>query len=113
MADSKITTLQGPTAKAEQAAAAAPNVVTGANSDDQLSGAKKTITIHASEAINGSEPVDVSLNGYLYRIPRNTPSEVPVEVVEILKNAVQTSFHAVPGGGHEPRNTPRFAYSVE
>ena len=56
--------------------------------------------------------VFVSLNGYAYQIPRGVPCSVPVEVIEILQNAKQTTYTQTPTGVVE-RTVQRFPFSVQ
>lgn len=81
--------------------------------DIALSGKKKTITIHTSEADGGHDAVSIGLNGYMYQVPRGMPVEVPEELVFILENAKTTTFHPTgkPGEFTE-RVSNRFAFSV-
>lgn len=109
---SQITTLDSADDAALVAAKAAPKKLKGANHDVALSGDKKTITIHPSEGEGGSDAVNVGVNGYVYQIPRGEPFEVPSEVVEVLKNAVQTSLSFGEGGKVVERSMPRYAFSV-
>lgn len=95
------------------AAAAATTKVAGANHDSELSGKKQLLTIAASELEGGHDAVFLSLNGYSYQIPRDTPCEVPSEVVDIIKNARVTSYTTALGGGVVARHNNRYAFSVE
>lgn len=82
--------------------------------DIALSGKKKTITIHTSEAEGGHDAVAIGLNGYMYQVPRGMPVEVPVELVYILENAKVSTYH--PAGNNSTdlveRVSNRFAFSV-
>ena len=82
--------------------------------DIALSGKKKTITIHVSEAANGDEAVPIGLNGYMYQVPRGVPVEVPEELVSILENAKTSTYHPAGNGSTEliERVHNRFAFSV-
>lgn len=81
--------------------------------DVALSGKKRTITIHTSEADGGHEAVPIGLNGYMYQVPRGMPVEVPAELVSILENAKVTTFHPGPKAGEfVERTSNRFAFSV-
>lgn len=72
-----------------------------------LTGERKTITIHAGEGTAGREDVPVFVNGFGFQIKRGKPVEVPIEVVEVLKNAVTTQYE-----NGEAIEVPRFAFSV-
>lgn len=113
--NSQVTTLDDGVDEtpAATAAAAGATKVTGANHDAELSGKKRLLTIAASELEGGHDAVFLSINGYSYQIPRDTPCEVPEEVVEIIKNARVTSYTTAIGGGVVARHNNRYAYSVE
>lgn len=108
--NSQVTTLDDADASAADvaASAAAPQDI-GTNHDDALSGDRQVLTIHVSDLEGGHEAVNVSLNGYAYSIPRGKPVNVPAEVVQILQNAVTTSYVAKEGGGVLERSNPRYA----
>lgn len=80
--------------------------------DIQLSGNKKTITIHTSDAEGGQDAVNIGLNGYMYQVPRGIPVDVPAEVVHILENAKSSTFHPNKDGQLIERVHNRFAFSV-
>jgi hypothetical protein len=77
------------------------------------SGKLQTITIHPTSEEGGGDAVPVSINGYMYQIPRGKPVAVPVEVVEILRNAKTTHYTAKEGGGSVSRESHRFALTIE
>lgn len=108
--NSQVTSIDDAPAAEVQAKPA--TVVVGNNSDDQLSGERKTITIYASEGDGGSEAVSVSINGYAYQIPRGVPCNVPVEVISVLDNAQTTLLTGAAGGAINERVIPRFQYRV-
>lgn len=114
--NSQVSTLdddQNEGASAAPAAKAADAVqVKGSNHDEQLSGERRTITIHATDGDGGSDAVFVSLNGFAYQIPRATPQSVPVEVIEILKNA-RSTLHQNTSAGVVQRQVPRFSFSID
>jgi hypothetical protein len=82
--------------------------------DNQLSGEKMILTVAQGQGDGGGECVDVQVNGYLYQIPRGVPCEVPMEVVHILDNAVETKYDPAPGvnGEYKTREVPRFSYQA-
>ena len=82
--------------------------------DIALSGKKKTITIHTSDAEGGHDAVPIGLNGYMYQVPRGMPVEVPEELVHILENAKTSTYHPAGNGSTEliERVSNRFAFSV-
>ena len=113
---SRVSTIDDATPEAvavEAPAAVDATEVVGRNFDDELSGKKRTITIYAQEGDGGSDAVFVSLNGYAYQIPRDKPSSVPDEVVEILRNARTTLMVQKPGGAIEQREVPRYTFSID
>ena len=91
----------------------APEAVSikGENFDDELGGKFEMVTIHSGNDEAGSDAVPVGLNGYTYQIPRDKPFKVPTEVVQILRDAVTTSYKPDGRGGNVERNTPRYAFS--
>lgn len=82
--------------------------------DVDLSGKKKTITIHTSDSEGGHDAVPIGLNGYMYQVPRGLPVEVPIELVYILENAKTSTYHPAGSGSTEliERVSNRFAFSV-
>lgn len=94
-------------AASEAGASVAKPSVTG--TDAELSGKTSVINIHPSEG--NTEPVFLQINGYGYQVPRGKPVEVPVELVEILQNAQQSTFRPE-GRGYVESVTHRFAFSV-
>lgn len=81
--------------------------------DASLSGKRKLLTIHAEKGDGGDHAVFISLNEFPYQVPRGKPFNVPSELVEILDNAVVSSFEREERTGEiVTRRTPRFAYSV-
>ena len=120
MTDTTVTTLDDPAPDAAAKAAAAtasaakgPKPVktaakqTPAAADAGLTGERVTITIHSGEGSAGREDVPVFVNGFGFQIKRGKPVEVPVEVVEVLRNAVTTQYE-----NGEAIEVPRFAFSV-
>src|SRR4051812_40275399 len=92
-------------------AAATGAVIVGANHDSELSGDRRTVTIHPTDTDGGGDAVLVSVNGYAYQIPRGIPVDIPMEVLEILKNAKTTSYKAGANGAPVERTVQRFAFS--
>ncbi|UIF90858.1 hypothetical protein [Cupriavidus sp. UYPR2.512] len=87
-----------------------PVAVKSVGHDVELCGRKARITIHSGADDMGKLPVDISLNGYAYSIHRNAMVEIPVEVLEILQNAVQDTYTHTKEGIVRG-SVPRFAYS--
>ena len=115
--DSTVTTLDDTSKEAANKpqrgrAAAAPETPIDIDAPSNLSGKKKLLTIHPSDGDGGRDAVNVSLNGFMYQIPRGRPMRVPVEVVEVLDNAVTTKYKTE-GKETIEYDVPRFAYSVQ
>jgi|GEM_PF-2751981 len=91
-------------------------------SDVEQQGAAKDakrvrITLAPGQGPEGDDPQKVSVNGYMYVIPRNQEVAVPREVVDVLKNAIYTE--TVSKGRNEDgspkyvdRDVPRFNLQV-
>jgi len=69
---------------------------------------KKWLIIHNQEGSEGKQAVPVSVNGKMYNIPRNTRVEVPISVIETLKNAEYTLYD----DKGKPSNARRFMFEV-
>lgn len=54
-----------------------------------------TLNIPSDGTPEGSRPIDIGLNGRNYKLPRDTPATVPVEIAQILQNA-EKSVSVVP-----------------
>ncbi len=121
MSNSTISTLDDtagqPNTSAAPAAPAAPRakpgVVKGNNASDDLSGKRVTITINVDRDEVGGEAVMVGHNGVMYQIPRGKPQSVPVELVQVLKDAKYTLMHVGPGGLPVETVVPRYSFQVE
>jgi hypothetical protein len=72
---------------------------------DQQVKSRVKIRIHEDE--NDKYPVFVGVNGKSYRIQRGVDVDVPAEVAEVLRNAVQS----VTRNG-ETRQVPTYSFSV-
>lgn len=83
-----------------------------ASGDAELSGKKRTITIHSTGNEADGEVAELQLNGYLYRVPRGVPCEVPEEVYQILENAKTSTYQTTATGVVEKVNY-RFPFSVQ
>lgn len=97
---------------AAKAAAEGPKVL-GTNHDSELSGVRKTVTIHPTDTDGGGDAVNVGLNGFMFQIPRGLPVSVPEEVLEIIKNAKTTTYKAGSNGQAVERTVQRFAFTAE
>lgn len=104
---------QAPTA---QQVAAEPQIdveeVKGKNFDGELNGTKINLTIMAGQEDGGNDAVNISLNGYMYQIPRNVPCKVPAEVGQIIQNAEVIQYIPGPRGIPTARPAPRFAFTI-
>jgi hypothetical protein len=113
MSNSQITTLDSQAPRESEKGKRDAKKVSGANHDVALCGDKAIVTIHPTDGDGGSDAVFLSINGYAYQIPRGEPQEVPVEVLEILKNAQTTTYRAdTRTGDVTERTVPRYAYTV-
>jgi len=78
-------------------------------------GGKVKIQVQANEAEGGTRPVQVSINGHKYPLPRGVPIEVDVSVMEVLDNARVRSWRpeVTPTGEKilVPYNYLRFPYT--
>ncbi len=110
--NSQVSTLDDDEVAVAAPTAANLGTIKSTGEDIQLSGKKQTLTIHATDSIDGQEAVFIGLNGYGYHIPRGVPVAVPVEVVEILANAKTDHLRATQGGGTEVRTSQRFAFTA-
>lgn len=70
------------------------------------------ILIHVTEDAGGDEPVPVSVNGRAMLIPRGKEVDIKPEYYEVLKNAVQHRYEALPDGGMNPvpRKVPLYPF---
>ncbi len=82
-----------------------------AQNSDKISGKKVTIMIHKSADKFAVDPVPVSLNGNQFTIKRGNPVEVPVELIEVLNNAVETSYDQVTNADQSTQMVPRESLS--
>lgn len=113
MSNSQVTTLDSAPAQEAPSPKRGSAKVAGANHDVALSGKKAIVSIHPTDGEGGADAVFVSLNGYAYQIPRGEPQEIPVEVLEILKNAQTTTYRVDPRTSEvAERTVPRYAYTV-
>jgi hypothetical protein len=99
---SEITTLESAPV---EAAVEAPKLATGLPG---ASGERAILTIFSGQGEEGLQDVDCGINGYPFQIKRDMPVNVPIELVQVFKNAVVTTYNAL----GVPQNRPRFAYSA-
>jgi len=110
--ESKVTDLSTPAPKTVAPVAANAAKSSGSTGGSGLSGKTKTLEIYASDQDGGDHAVVVGVNGVLYQIPRGTREVVPVEVLDVLRNAVQTITSPNPAGGVTTRDVPRYNFQV-
>jgi hypothetical protein len=113
--NSTITDLDSQAPTTQQVAASpdlASEEVKGSNFDAELAGGKVNLMIMAGQEDGGNDAVNIGLNGYTYQVPRNVTCLVPVEVAEIIQNAVVTRYLPNARGIPEERAAPRFAYTL-
>jgi len=111
--NSTVTTLDDASKPPASAAKREAIVVRGANASPDLSGKRVTVTINAAEGDGGNDPVFVGHNGFGYQIPRGVPVDLPVEVLQILKDAKTTISHVGDGGKLVERTVQRYTWQVE
>ncbi len=76
-----------------------------------FSGKKAEITIPSTRDSDGKEPVFASCNGTPYLIKRDKRVRIPVEILEVLQNAIQVE-NSVLNNALEPVETPRHAIMI-
>ena len=106
MSDSSTTDLEAASAPqtaaqptpAQQSVQRRPRAVKDlAKADDSLSGKFVMLTVANTKEDTQKGPLFVGLNGNGYQIPRGVPCRVPVEVVKILNDAIETVYDASTG----------------
>lgn len=70
------------------------------------------IIIHAGEGEQGHSDVAIGVNDNVCQIKRGVEVDVRPEVLDVLKNCVQTVFERNSEGRLEERDVQRFPYSV-
>lgn len=113
--DSKVTTLDTPSASAAAEVKSVKRTVAtkSAGHDAQLSGKTLELNVYASDQEHGSNAVEIGLNGVMYLVPRGEYFTVPEELVEVLRNAIVTvTSPAKNGGGVVTRDVPRYNFQV-
>lgn len=61
-------------------------------SPDALSGKTKKVIIASKEGPGGSDAVPLGLQGKVWSVPRDKAVDLPIELCEVLENAVATHF---------------------
>lgn len=108
MTDSQISSIDDEPVVVKKRQKAEPTAeLKGANKDDSMSGKYEILTVFSSNEDGGTNAVPVGINGYLYQIPRDKPFKVPTEVVEVLRQAVVTTYIRNPAGDIVPSDRPR------
>lgn len=109
---SSISTIDDePDSERDTPAPSSARTIAVADHGDQMTGEKVELTLFQSEGDNGSQPVFIGLNGHGTLIPRGVRVKIPVEVVDILDNAVQTLYTNV-NNVMVPREVKRYAYTL-
>jgi hypothetical protein len=68
------------------------------------------IIIDEQDSSEGHDDVVVGVNGKAYKIKRGVEVELPLEVVEVLKNAIQGKLVKGVDNEYEVRDMYRFAF---
>lgn len=98
-------------------AAVAPSDRSNFNAEDRAVAARlkrsERVTIVVNKGESDPDTIDVGVNGYHYSIKRGVRVEVPMAVVEALKNAVQITYTIdKETGGMIPHESQAVPYSV-
>ena len=72
-------------------------------------GERAILTIHSNTGSDGMQDVDCGINGYGFQIRRDTPVNVPIELVTMLQRLTVTSYD----GKGVPSDRPRYAISTQ
>jgi hypothetical protein len=79
----------------------------------------RVIRIHESSGPNNVDPVTVTINTYSYTLKRGVPIRVPLYVVKVLEQAVETRYEYDRDPGADPhgarllhRNVPSYPFSI-
>ena len=108
MSESQVTTLDDAAPVAVNKPSKVKSVVAAtAESGEQFF----NVTIHPTGDEAGSDIVEISINGYLSRLPRGVPCKVSAAVLHVLENAVVTHYK-VNGDQVIERNVQRFPFSA-
>lgn len=83
--------------------------ITVPDDTNSMSGETMLVTIHQGEGELGSHAVFLAINGHGLLIPRGVESEIPVEALEVLENAVMTKYEEI-GGKWVERQVQRYSY---
>ena len=78
----------------------------------QAAEGRKMVTIHPGNESDGMAPVKIGVNGDMLLVPRNVPSPLPDEAIEVLRNAVYTEYREV-NGEFQPYHRQRFSFTIE
>ncbi len=107
MSDSQVTTLE------EAPAFGVPKAMAKAKANKPAEDGKKyfDLLIHQTGDETQSNVVEVSVEGFLTRIPRGITCRVSESVLHVLQNAVVTSYKKM-GDEVMEVNIPRFPFSA-
>jgi hypothetical protein len=108
MSDSQVTTLDEAPAVISPKVKAKAVVVSKPDADGKN---YFNVLIHQTGDDSQSNIVEVSVDGYLTRIPRGIPCRISETVLHVLQNAVVTSYKKI-GDDVTEVNIPRFPFSV-
>lgn len=70
------------------------------------------VVIQQQDGPGGKEPVDVNLNGFRIRIPRNVECDIARPFVDVLRHAVETRFERGDNGEEVQREVPRYNWQI-
>ena len=87
------------------------------NADAMRTQPRKTIVVASTGQPNEENPVYVGVNGYRFLIERGKPVEVPIAVLEVLDNAIETKYDQVKDETGKtidlrPRDSQKYPYRV-
>lgn len=109
--NTKISTLDDEPQDPSLASAQESTSIVGDNHDEEMSGDRVDVTIYEQEGDAGREAVFIGVNGTGYQIPRGKPFSIPIEVLHVLDNSVQTIYESMPNGETRQRTLKRFNYT--
>jgi hypothetical protein len=115
--NSQVTTLEAAApaaakAKGVSASAAAATALKGTD-NAVFCGKKAIVTIAASKEDGGNEAVFVSPQGVGFQIPRGKPWTVPIEVANVLADAVETTYTRNEKGELITIDSPRYTFVAQ
>lgn len=72
----------------------------------ELKGPRQKVVFQNGSGAEGQQPIFVQVNGHSFHIPREQEVDLPIEALDVIKNAVSTEYD---GAGNK-REVRRFAY---